>query len=261
MNLSNCENSIVCFKKQNIFTKFNQKCKNFFAKMRFNISDSDLQNVCGLAIAVFIILTWFLSIVYLLLFSVHTTNIFNLIFAILWQTFLYTGLFITAHDAMHGVIYEKNPQINQLIGSIAVLLYGFFSYKELRKKHWQHHHHPAADGDPDYHDDTHTDFLGWYLNFMKNYYSWSQLFSSIAVFCSLFYFGTFLTHREPLGGYTNHHHAKTIAFPIWFSFITCYHFGYHQEHHQYPLVPWWKLPMVHKNVTLNYQEMLKADFV
>ncbi|WP_208766779.1 fatty acid desaturase [Nostoc flagelliforme] len=24
--------------------------------------------------------------------------------------------------------------------------------------------------------------------------------------------------------------------------MSCYHFGYHQEHHEYPDVPWWKLP-------------------
>ncbi|MCC5658983.1 fatty acid desaturase [Nostoc sp. XA010] len=24
--------------------------------------------------------------------------------------------------------------------------------------------------------------------------------------------------------------------------MSCYYFGYHQEHHEYPDVPWWKLP-------------------
>lgn len=26
------------------------------------------------------------------------------------------------------------------------------------------------------------------------------------------------------------------------SFLTCYYFGYHLEHHLYPNVPWWRLP-------------------
>lgn len=60
----------------------------------------------------------------------------------------------------------------------------------------------------------------------------------------LFYFGTFLTHQEPEEGYTNPHRAKSTSFPVWWSFITCYHFGYHEEDHQYPNVPWWKLPEV-----------------
>jgi beta-carotene ketolase (CrtW type) len=26
------------------------------------------------------------------------------------------------------------------------------------------------------------------------------------------------------------------------SLLTCFHFGYHHEHHDTPWVPWWKLP-------------------
>jgi beta-carotene ketolase (CrtW type) len=58
----------------------------------------------------------------------------------------------------------------------------------------------------------------------------------------LFAFGTYLPHREPDGGYTNRHHACSNDYPVWLSFLTCYHFGYHLEHHQYPNVPWWQLP-------------------
>jgi beta-carotene ketolase (CrtW type) len=49
-----------------------------------------------------------------------------------------------------------------------------------------------------------------------------------------------------MGGYTNPHRAQSNPLPIFWSFITCYHFGYHQEHHEYPHVPWWKLPEIHK---------------
>nr|MBA2748547.1 fatty acid desaturase [Tatlockia sp.] len=40
------------------------------------------------------------------------------------------------------------------------------------------------------------------------------------------------------------HCAQTNPLPTWLSFITCYHFGYHYEHHEHPDVPWWGLPKV-----------------
>ena len=60
----------------------------------------------------------------------------------------------------------------------------------------------------------------------------------------LFYFGTYLPHRRPEDGYDNPHRARSNAYSTFWSFITCYHFGYHWEHHEYPSVPWWHLPEV-----------------
>jgi hypothetical protein len=41
------------------------------------------------------------------------------------------------------------------------------------------------------------------------------------------------------------HNARSSSMPIWLSLLTCYHFGYHWEHHEYPYVPWcacgWRL--------------------
>jgi beta-carotene ketolase (CrtW type) len=54
----------------------------------------------------------------------------------------------------------------------------------------------------------------------------------------LFYFGTYLPHREPKGGYTNKHHARSSDLPFMLSLLTCFHFGYHMEHHMYPYVHW-----------------------
>jgi beta-carotene ketolase (CrtW type) len=59
----------------------------------------------------------------------------------------------------------------------------------------------------------------------------------------LFYFGIFLPHRRPKTGYTNRHCAKSSYYSIFWSFVTCYHFGYHWEHHEYPHLPWYKLPL------------------
>jgi beta-carotene/zeaxanthin 4-ketolase len=56
----------------------------------------------------------------------------------------------------------------------------------------------------------------------------------------LFFFGTYLPHRADNA--ENSHHAISSNYPLIWSFLTCYHFGYHWEHHEYPLLPWYKLP-------------------
>lgn len=219
-----------------------------------------------------IILVWAVSLITLLSLDISQVNTFWLLPAILLQTFIYTGLFITAHDAMHGAVLPQNPKINKLIGSIALLSYGLFSYNSLIKKHWSHHHHPGSDTDPDFHDGKHRNFFAWYFHFMKGYWSWSRLLGLMLIFniisytihisernltlfwvippilssLQLFYFGTFLPHREPKNGYDNIHFAQSTPLPIFWSFITCYHFGYHREHHEYPHVPWWRLPVIYK---------------
>jgi beta-carotene/zeaxanthin 4-ketolase len=229
-------------------------------------------NYYGLLIALLIICLWAVNLTFLLDLDFSKIPIWAIAIAIVWQMFLYTGLFITAHDAMHGVIYRQNKKINHLIGSLAVWLYGFFSYQQLLKNHWLHHHHPASELDPDFHDGKHKNGINWYFHFMKRYWSWNQfigmtiafslssyvfhisqinfiLFLIIPLILSsiqLFYFGTYLPHREPETGYIRPHSAQSLSLPLFWSFIACYHFGYHLEHHQYPHIPWWQLPKVYQ---------------
>jgi beta-carotene ketolase (CrtW type) len=235
--------------------------------------------IYGLVFASIIISLWTGSLAFLLCFDTSKFPVWLIMSAIVWQTFLYTGLFITAHDAMHGSVFPQTKKINNLIGSLAVFLYGFFSYRQLLKKHWQHHHHPTSELDPDYHDGTKSNGICWYFHFMKGYWSWNQFIAmtiaySLAKYAlsisqtnlilfwivppvlssvQLFYFGTFLPHREPEQGYVRPHCAQTIPLPVFWSFISCYHFGYHQEHHEYPHVPWWRLPAV-------YQQKVSPSF-
>jgi beta-carotene/zeaxanthin 4-ketolase len=183
-----------------------------------------------------------------------------------WQTWLYTGLFITAHDAMHGSIHQL-PPLNRSIGQLCLWLYAGFDYSQLLAKHQLHHQYPASDLDPDFHDGKTAHFWGWYGHFVWEHISWRQLINLVVIFgiyaiicqCSivnillfwilpsllsslqLFYFGTFLPHREPEGGYINRHRATTIKRSSFWSLITCYHFGYHYEHHNSPQTPWWRL--------------------
>ena len=145
--------------------------------------------MAGFLIACIIIGLWASSVLFLLSLNISEIQFFWILLAIFLQTFLYTGLFITAHDAMHGVVFPKHPKINNLIGSVAALNYGLFSYKELLKKHWLHHHHPASELDPDFHNTKHKNknFFAWYFHFMKGYWSWTRIIGLMFLFNCLHY--------------------------------------------------------------------------
>lgn len=184
----------------------------------------------GILIASSIFGIWAVSWIFLLSIDINKIPFIGIVLAIVWQMFLYTGLFITAHDAMHGVVYPKNIKINNLIGKVAVTLYALFPYDNLLKKHWLHHHNPASQKDPDFHNGKQKNFLSWYLIFLKGYWSWKQIIGLTLLFhCiklafhisennltlfwvipsilssfQLFYFGTFLPpqpHHRVTPGY------------------------------------------------------------
>ena len=186
--------------------------------------------------------------------------------AVLVQTFLFTGLFITAHDGMHGTICPRYPRLNHAVGALAVALYAAFDYRALRAAHKHHHATPATPGqDPDFHDGQHPQLVRWYLTFMGRYLRVWQVVVMAVVFnvlqhlggvpvenlllfwvvpallstVQLFVVGTWLPHRGPPEG---PHRARTLALPVGLSLLACYHFGYHLEHHERPGVPWWRLP-------------------
>ncbi len=223
----------------------------------------------GLVIALIIVIAWVISLVFLLTRNLHEFLTSLIPLAIIWQVFLYTGLFITAHDAMHGAVFTANRKINNAIGTFVVFIYALFSYQNLLTKHWDHHKYPASHKDPDFHDGIHKNFFQWYYRFIKNYLDWKQILGIAIIFnvllhlfhipipnlllfwvtpsilstFQLFYFGTFLPHRETKEGYRDKYQARSIRFPVFLSFLTCYHFGgFHWEHHAYPNVAWWNLP-------------------
>ncbi|MEM1349618.1 MAG: fatty acid desaturase [Myxococcota bacterium] len=188
------------------------------------------------------------------------------------QTFLYTGLFITAHDSMHGTVFPASSTINDAFGRLAATLYALFSFTSMREEHWKHHDHVATEDDPDFHDAEHPHPVRWYFHFMFHYMTVWQLVGMAIVFnvlsygvgvpelrllvfwvapallstVQLFFFGTYLPHRRPESGYDDDNRARSNDFSPWLSFLTCYHFGYHWEHHEYPHAPWWMLPQVRR---------------
>lgn len=228
--------------------------------------------ITGLALAFGIIGLWCAGLLILLSADLYHISPLLIPAAVLVQTFLYTGLFITAHDAMHGTVAPDFPALNRALGAAAVFLYALFNYSKLISHHAAHHGHPASADDPDYHDGQHPGFVRWYAHFMLGYLSWSQLAGMAIVFnilhhlagvsignlllfwvapallstLQLFYFGTYLPHRQPAGGYTNSHCATSTDYSTLVSFLTCYHFGYHYEHHEHPSTPWWRLPSVRR---------------
>lgn len=231
-------------------------------------------SITGAFIGFIIILLWAASLLFLFHLDVSWMPLAGIMAAMFLQTFLYTGLFITGHDAMHGLVAPKRKRVNDFIGALCVILYALFSFNKLRREHRKHHTHPGHDDDPDFHDGIHPNFWAWYFHFMGTYVTWQQIAGmaiafnfmlhilkisqwNLALFwvapallstLQLFYFGTYLPHREPAGGYDNPHRARSNDFSVFWSFVTCYHFGYHWEHHEFPYVPWWKLPAMRRQI-------------
>ncbi len=214
----------------------------------------------GLVIGSIIIFCWFFCLSYFLHYKITGFNPIIILF-ILIQTHLYTGLFITAHDAIHGVVIAGNKQLNYIIGFFCATLFAFNYYPKLEKKHHHHHEFVVSEADPDYHKGG---FFAWYLKFVLEYVTiWQILCMAISynllklVFpmenliifwmlpailstFQLFYFGTYIPHKgehKPNDIYK----AKSQKLNHFFAFISCYFFGYHHEHHAQPYLPWWKL--------------------
>lgn len=177
------------------------------------------------------------------------------------QTHLYTGIFITAHDAMHNSL-SPWKRVNTFMGWLCATLFAFNYYPALLRNHHRHHRHVATDNDPDVH--PNHGFWGWYLRFLRSYLTVPQFILMAITFnvlrlyvpvpnliffwmapavlstLQLFYFGTWLPHRAPPD---NVHRSRSQAPNHLWAFLSCYFFGYHYEHHAHPWVPWWALPL------------------
>jgi beta-carotene/zeaxanthin 4-ketolase len=216
-----------------------------------------------------------LAIIIILLWGIHLTwMLLNLEFSLLnpWmyihilvQGWLYTGLFITGHDAMHGNI-SKNRGVNSFFGTIATFLFAGMSYTKLKKNHGLHHVSPATEADPDFYVKS-QNFWVWWGVFMWRYVTiWQLIIMAVAynIFIhllsmneatiilywilpailgtfQLFYFGVYWPHRQPHLPDMLPHRARTQSKNHLWAMISCYFFGYHYEHHEQQQVPWWKL--------------------
>jgi len=220
----------------------------------------------GLLIGWSVILVWFILLSLLLHWDFSWTNPLTYL-AVLLQMHLYTGLFITAHDAMHGVV-TSHKKLNHLTGWIAATLFSYNFYWKLFPKHHEHHRYVATEDDPDYH--ASEQFFPWYLSFIRQYVTiWQILlmavtynilklflpYENLILFwmvpallstLQLFYFGTYLPHK---GESDNKHHSNSQRKNHLWAFLSCYFFGYHFEHHDSPGTPWWRLWKVKEGQT------------
>jgi beta-carotene ketolase (CrtW type) len=184
------------------------------------------------------------------------------------QGWLNVGLFIVAHDAMHGSLAPFRPRLNRALGRLCLALYAGFSYDRLIEKHFAHHRHAGTELDPDFHAGEPRRFWPWYLTFFRRYFGWREFLTLAALLVlylgilgartenallfwalpailssfQLFYFGTYLPHRHEDEPFGDRHNARSNDFSWPVSLLTCFHFGYHHEHHDHPREPWWRLP-------------------
>jgi len=226
------------------------------------------QAAVGLALAGAILGTWAVVHVYaLFFFTWKSASALAVPFIVLLLTWLYVGLFIIAHDCMHGSLVPFAPAWNRWIGRICLFLYAGFSFDALNPKHHLHHRHSGTDGDPDFHDEHPHAFWPWYVKFFSEYFTGREFIAialinlfylalgasivNVLVFWALpavlsslqlFTFGTYLPHKPANPAFSDRHNARSNDYPWWLSLLTCFHFGYHHEHHLYPGVPWWRLP-------------------
>lgn len=227
------------------------------------------QTVVGLALAAGIVLAWLSVHVWAVFFYPwDRLGLWPVVPIVLVQCWLCVGLFIVAHDCMHGTLAPGMPRLNHIVGTVCLLLYACFWFGALLPKHHLHHRHSGTADDPDF--AATPSFWRWYLSFFAEYASWTQIAGMSAILWTyvlvlqapianvllfwavppllaslqLFTFGTYLPHVPGEGPFVDRHNARSNDYPAWLSLLTCFHFGYHHEHHLKPGVPWWRLPSV-----------------
>ena len=191
---------------------------------------------------------------------------------ILFRSFLHTGLFIIAHDAMHNSLVPGRGVINRRVGQLCLWLYAGLNYNVCKSNHHRHHLMPESEADPDFCPANNRSLLAWLVRFMRNYVNPAQLGRLSIVLVALwlvsstnqsqpyvpicvtylipllistgqlFFVGTYLPHRKDEQQKGNEVSIKSLNLHPLVSLLACYHFGYHREHHNNPEAPWFLLP-------------------
>jgi beta-carotene ketolase (CrtW type) len=228
------------------------------------------QRILGLGIAALLIGAWLSVHLFGIFFwraGTHSWAVAAALVAL--QTWLSTGLFITAHDAMHGTLAPGRPRWNRAVGGLCLMLYAGISFRQLLPKHVAHHRHAGTAQDPDFHAANPRHLLPWFGRFFATYYTHGQFiritaavlvytlllgaaYGNVLLFwalpallalAQLFFFGTYLPHRHGEDEFADEHRARSMGGSGLVSLLTCFHFGgYHHEHHLSPGTAWWQLP-------------------
>lgn len=244
----------------------------------FTLPSRRLQRGLGLALGLAIAGSWLAIHVWgMFIFELTWSNWPLALAVALVQCWLSVGVFIVCHDAMHGSLAPGHPRVNAGIGAVLLALYAGFAWRQLRDAHFQHHKLAGKPGDPDFDEHNPGHFWRWYGTFFRRYFGWRSLLfvhtvvgiywlvldipmaqivllyglPALGSSLQLFYFGTFRPHRheadagdEALAAnrFADHHNTRSEDFGTLASLASCFHFGYHLEHHRRPDVPWWALP-------------------
>jgi beta-carotene/zeaxanthin 4-ketolase len=243
----------------------------------FTLPARRLQGLVGACLAALIAGTW-LSIHFwgMFVFELDLANWPLAVALAVLQCWLSVGVFIVCHDAMHGSLVPGHPKANSAIGAVLLALYAGFAWSKLRRAHFAHHKLAGHAGDPDFDEHHPDDFWRWYSTFFRRYFGWrSVLFVHTVVgiywlvldvpmaqivllyglpalgsSLQLFYFGTFRPHHHVRGEdaqvFADRHNTRSEEFGTLASLASCFHFGYHLEHHRRPDVPWWALPQARR---------------
>ncbi len=217
----------------------------------------------GIIISLLILLLWISHLLYSLIYAEPALSNPVFYLHVILQGYLYTGLFITSHDAMHGNI-SRIRIVNTITGTLSAFLFAGLSYNKLLKNHRAHHTSPGLEDDPDFYGKSQNFFI-WWVVFMKRYTTITQLIIMAALFnvlkiwfnessiiafwvvpaflgtLQLFYFGTYIPHKYPHVHTMKPHNARTQKKNHLWGMLSCYFFGYHFEHHESPRTPWWQL--------------------
>ncbi|MGF1458712.1 MAG: fatty acid desaturase [Leptolyngbyaceae cyanobacterium] len=226
-----------------------------------------------IGLASLLVMLWLATLIGGFSISLDRTPLFLTVLGIFIRVFLRTGLFIITHESIHRNI-SKYDFINNFFGNLSSYPYALLPYGILARNHRLHHRFPRTHQDPDFAYPNQNKYFSWYFRFMKAYQADGQAWVSVTgmaiIFCTLisfhvpvlnlllfwiipmiasslqlFSFGIFLPHRRGDSQNFDRHRASSIKLPLLWSFITCYHFGYHWEHHQYPYLPWYRLPQAY----------------
>jgi len=226
-----------------------------------------------IGLASLIVMLWLVTLLGGFSIPLNGVPLVATVLGIFIRTFLHTGLFVVVHESIHRNI-SRHCFLNNFFGYLASFLYALLAYRVLAKNHRLHHRFPGTQQDPDFAFPNKKDYFSWYFRFMKSYQAdgqaWVSIMGMAIAFCiliafhvsalnlllfwiipmiassfQLFTFGIFLPHRHSDGWDLDPHQASTTHLPVLWSFIACYHFGYHREHHQYPYLPWYRLPQAY----------------
>ena len=234
-----------------------------------SLPSRNLQRALGLLLAALIAGSWLgIHFYAMFVFELSWQAWPQLLLMAALQCWLSVGVFIVCHDAMHGSLAPGWQMVNSALGAVLLFLYAGFAWRKIRDAHFAHHKHTGKNGDPDFDTAHPTQLWAWYWTFFKRYFGWQSLlyvntvvgiylfvfdipfmqifllYGAPALLSSvqLFYFGTYRPHRHGEGAFVDGHNARSDNFSTLASLASCFHFGYHLEHHRRPDVPWWALP-------------------